>query len=140
MNVDMIKNTNPNAEFDPNSYSQDIEFNKQTSEYKWETTQYKVLERMMAFDNAKTSVTNTKARWDRASYNSSRSSSPARSFVMRGNADSMKPNTLAYNSATLVNVKDHLRRVDDWMANLYPSGYSFSLFKSNFNITIDSEF
>ena len=52
----------------------------------------------------------------------------------------MKPFTLSYSSATLINVKDHMRRVEDRMANLYPSGYSFSLFKSNFNSTIDSEF
>ena len=31
-------------------------------------------------------------------------------------------------------------RIDDWISNLYPSGYSFSLFKSNFTSTIDMEF
>ena len=95
---------------------------------------------MMAFDNAKASVANAKARLDCASQNSCRSSSPARSFVMCSKVDSMKPSTLAYRSATLGNVKDHLRKVDDWMANPYPPGYSFSHFKSNFNSTIDSEF
>ena len=83
----------------------------------------------MVFDNAKTSVATNKTRLDHASQNSSRLSSPTRSFVMRSNADSMKPSTLSYSSATLINVKDHMRRVDNWMANLYPSGYSFSLFK-----------
>ena len=79
---DNTPNSSTNADFDPSDYAQDIEYIKQNSEYKWEVSQSKVLERMMAFDNAKTSVTYTKARWDRASQNSLRSSSPARSFVM----------------------------------------------------------
>ena len=95
---------------------------------------------MLAFDSAKANIANAKSRLDRCSQNSYRSSSPARTFVMRSNADSMKPSTLTYNSATLVNVADHLRRVDDCMQNRYPSGYSFALFKSNFNSTIDEEF
>ena len=94
---------------------------------------------MLAFDSAKASVKDAKSRLDRASQNLSRSSSPSR-FVMRSNADLMKPATLAYISATLVNVADHLRRIGDWMQNMYLSGYSFSLFKSNFNSTINEEF
>ena len=94
---------------------------------------------MLALNSAKASVKDAKSRLDRASQISSRSSSPSR-FVMRSNVDSMKLATLACSSATLVNVADHLRRIDDWMQNMYPSGYTLSLFKSNFNSTIDEEF
>ena len=59
---------------------------------------------------------------------------------MRSNTNSLKPSVLTYASATLNNVKDLFRRVDDWMSNLYPNGYTFALLKSNFNSTVDSEF
>ena len=52
----------------------------------------------------------------------------------------MTPSTLSYSSATLTNVKEHMCQVDDWISNLYPDGYSFSHFKSNFTSTIDIEF
>ena len=33
-----------------------------------------------------------------------------------------------------------MKRVDDWISNLYPNGYSFSHYKSNFTSSIDLEF
>ena len=140
MNADLIQNTSVSQYFDPNIYQPDIAFIRATSEHKWDTIQSELLEGMVALDNAKSTQANTKIRWDRSSANSSRSSSPNRPLIMRSNADSLKPSILTYNNANLLNVKDHLRRVDDWMSNLYPNGYTFSLFKSNFNSKIDSEF
>ena len=75
-----------------------------------------------------------------ASNTSSRNSSPSRPYIMRSNADSMKPPTLSYSSATVSNVKEHMKRVNDWISNLYPNGYSFSHYKSNFTSSTDLEF
>ena len=33
-----------------------------------------------------------------------------------------------------------MRRCEDWIKNLYPNGYTFALYKSNFASTLDSEF
>ena len=70
MNIDLIKNTTLNAEFNPADYEEDIEYVKLKSEYKWEVAQSRFLECKVAFDNAKTTQPNTKFRWDRASQNS----------------------------------------------------------------------
>ena len=140
MNADLIQNTTGSTDFDPTTYEPGIEFIRATSEHTWETVQSQLLQRMVALDNAKSTQANTKLHWDRASANSSRSSSPTRQFVMRSNADSLEPSGLTYASATLNNVKDNLRWVDNWMSNLYPNGYTFALFRSNFNSTVDSKF
>ena len=45
MNVDIIRNTEQTVEFNPNDYTQDIQFMKLTSEYKVETMNSKFQER-----------------------------------------------------------------------------------------------
>ena len=88
----------------------------------------KFFTRKVAFDNAQTIISISKTKLEKAaSTNSSRSSSPVRSYVMRTNADSMKPSTLSYSSANLINVKEHMRCVDDCISNLYPNGYSSTI-------------
>ena len=114
--ADLIESTPASTDFDPNLYQADIDFVRATSEYKWNAEQSKMLQRMMAIDNAKSVQNSTKQRWEK-SNNSSRSASPSHSFVMRSNADSLKPPILSYQSATLLNIKDHLRRCDDWIKN-----------------------
>ena len=102
-----------------------------------ESLQSEFLARKIALQNAQSLIPIAKAKLEKAaSTNSSRSSSPVRSYIMRSNADSMKPSTLSYSSATLTNVKEHMRGVDDWISNLYPYGH----FKSNFTSSIDIEF
>ena len=39
-----------------------------------------------------------------------------------------------------MNVKEHMKRVNNWKSNLYPNGYSFSHYKLNFTATIDIQF
>merc|ERR1711954_132954 len=106
-----------------------------------EALNIKFFEQKVTLNSAQTLISISKTKLEKgASTNSSRSSSPVRSYVTRSNADSMKPSTLSYSSANLINVKEHMHCVDDWISNLYPNGYSFSHFKSNFASTIDIEF
>ena len=56
------------------------------------------------------------------------------------NADSLKPQTLSYSDATVTTVKEHLKRVKDWINNIYPGGYTFPHYLSNFTSTIDCQF
>lgn len=70
----------------------------------------------------------------------SRNSSSSRSGSTRNNVDSMKPSTLVYNTATLVQVSDHLTSVQDWMLNMYPDGETVDMYKSNLNSTLDKDF
>ena len=106
-----------------------------------ESLQSEFLARKIALDNAQSLISIAKTKLEKAaSTNLSRSSSPVRPYIMRSNADSMKPSNLSYSSATISNVKEHMRRVDNWISNIYPNGYSFSHYKSNFTSTIDIEF
>merc|ERR1711954_11545 len=60
--------------------------------------------------------------------------------VVRSNADSMKPHILNYSEATVTTVSEHMRRVQDWVQNMFPNGYSFVNYKSNFISTLDKQF
>ena len=110
MNVDIIENTEQTDEFNPDDYTQDIQFIKLSSECKVEVINSKYLVRKVAFENAKTSVATNQTKLDGASKNPSRSTFSNRSFVMGSNADSMKPSTLSYSSATLISIKDHMKK------------------------------
>ena len=60
--------------------------------------------------------------------------------MVRSNADSLKPQTLSYSAATVTTVKEHMKRVEDWINNIYPGGYTFQHYLSNFMSTIDRHF
>merc|ERR1711954_57589 len=60
--------------------------------------------------------------------------------VVRSNADSMKHQILNNSEATVSTVSEHMRRVQDWVQNMFPNGYSFINYKSNFISTLDKQF
>merc|ERR1711954_354449 len=55
-------------------------------------------------------------------------------------AEAMKPQVLTYSEATVTLVSEHKLRVQDWVHNMFPNGYSFVNYKSNFLTTLDKEF
>ena len=72
-NIDFIENVEELSDFNPKDYSQDINFIRQTSDYKVEAINHKFYERKFAFNNAKTSLSRNKAKLEKeASQNSSR--------------------------------------------------------------------
>ena len=73
------------------------------------------------------------------SASSSRNSPPSRP-VVRSNADSMKPQILNYSEATVTTVAKHMKRVSDWIQNMFPNGYSFVNYRSNFISTLNKQF
>ena len=52
----------------------------------------------------------------------------------------MKPQVLNYSEATVTSVSEHMLRVQDWVQNMFPNGYSFVNYKSNFISTLDKQF
>ena len=139
--MDLIQNTEDLQGFDPDDYEDDIRYINRNTSFKMDSLQSEFITCKIALDNAQSLISMAKAKLEKsASTNSSRNSSPVRPYIMRSNADSMKPSTLSYSSATLSNVKEHMKRVDDWISNLYPNGYSFSHYKSNFTSSIDLKF
>ena len=60
--------------------------------------------------------------------------------MVRSNAESLKPQTLSYSDATVTTVKEHLKRVRDWINNIYPGGYTFPHYLFNFTSTINLAF
>ena len=141
INLDLFDNAEDSNDFHPKDYDEDINYIRKNTEYKMEGLLSEFLAHKIAFNNAQTLISISKSKLEKAaSTNSSRSSSPVRSYIMRSNADSMKPSAISYSAANLINVKEHMRCVDDWISYLYPNGYSFNHFKSNFTSTIDIEF
>ena len=141
INLDLIQNTEDLQGFDPQDYEDDITYIRRNTAFKMESLQSEFLARKIALDNAQSLISIAKTKLEKAaSTNWSRSSSPVRPYIMRNNANSMKPSTLSYSSATLSSVKEHLCRVDDWISNLHRNGYPFSHYKSNFTATIDIKF
>ena len=108
--------------------------------YKFNVLDASISEKMRALDIIKTAISNKIAMNHKDSLPSSRSSSPTRSLNIRTNADSMKPATLSYASATLVLISDHLSSVEDWILNMFPNGSTVNQYKSNLNSTLDQEF
>merc|ERR1712082_149511 len=51
-----------------------------------------------------------------------------------------KPQILNYSEATVTTVSEHMRRVQDWVQNMFPDRYSFINYKSNFITTLDKQF
>ena len=141
INLDLIQNTEDLQGFDPVDYEEDITYFRRNIAFKMDSLQSEFLTCKIALENAQSLISMAKAKMEKsASTSSSRNSSPVRPYIMRSIADSMKPSTLSYSSATLSNVKEHMKRVNDWISSLYPNGYSFSHYKSNFTATIDLKF
>ena len=127
INLDLIQNTEDLQGFDPVDYEEDITYFRRNIAFKMDSLQSEFLTRKIQLENAQSLISMAKAKLEKsASNSSSRNSSPVRPYIMRSNADSLKPLTLSYSSATVSNVKEHMKRVDDWISNLYPNGYSFS--------------
>ena len=79
--------------------------------------------RKIQMENAQSLILLTQAKLEKsASSTSSRNSSPQRSYMVRSNADSLKPQTLSYSAATVTTVKEHMKRVEDCINNIYPGG------------------
>ena len=109
INLDLIKNTEDSQEFNPQDYEEDITYIRRNTAFKMESLQSEFLARKIALDNAQSLISIAKTKLEKAaSTNLSRSSSPVRPYIMRSNADSMKPLTLSYSSAILYNVKEHM--------------------------------
>ena len=141
INLDLIQNTEDLQGFDPDDYEDDITYFRRNIAFKMDRLQSEFLAGKIQLENAQSLISMAKAKMEKsASTSLSRNSSPVRPYIMWSNADSMKPPTLSYSSATVSNVKEHMKRVNDWIPNLYPNGYSFSHYKSNFTSSIDLKF
>ena len=104
-------------EFDVELYRPDLNFITQTNKYKFKVLDASIQAKMRALDIIKKEIqTSIEAN----SLPSSRNSSTTRTGNVRNAVDSMKPQILVYNTATLIQVSDHLTSVRDWMMNMYP--------------------
>ena len=109
--------------------------------YKLEKLQSEFLIRKTDFRNAQALIMLTQSRMEKStSVSSSRNSSPARPYLVRSNVDSLKPPMLTYSEATVTTVKEHLKRVEDWINNIFPGGYTFPHYLSNFMSSVDCQF
>ena len=138
INLDLILNTEDLEGFDPLDYKEDITYFRRNISFKMDSLQSEFLTRKIQLENAQSLISMAKAKMEKsASTSLSRNSSTVRPYIWRRNADSMKHPILAYKAATVSNVKEHMKRVDDWISNLYPNGYSFNCYKSSFTSSID---
>ena len=109
--------------------------------FKIEKLQGDFLTHKIQMENAQALILLTQSKLEKStSGTSSRNSSPQRPYMVCSNADSLKPQTLSYSDATVTTVKEHLKTVKDWMNNIYPGGYTFPHYLSNFTSTIDRQF
>ena len=135
-----FNDVDPQSGADPASYKADLDYILAVSEYKYNQVDNTVTQRMRLVDIAKGSIQTRVAKLQANSQPSSRNNSPNRAFMMRSNADSMKPPLITYSSATLITINDHMRNVLDWIHNMFPWGYSIPQYRSNLNSTLDKEF
>ena len=140
VNLDIIKDFQEIDGFDPDDFSDDIQYTRRNIKYKLEKLQNKFLICKTEIENAQALIVLTESRMQKStSVSSSRNSSPARPLV-RSNADSLKPPMLTYSEATVTTVKEHLQRVEDWINNIFPGGYTFPHYLSNFMSTVNPQF
>ena len=140
VNSEEILNTEEDDNVRPEDYRADVEYIQKMCEYKYNSLDASIAQRMRSLDMVKSAIATKIARIQKGSLPSSRSSSPSRSINIRTNADSMKPATLSYSSATLVSLADHLSSVEDWISNMFPNGFNVTQYRSNLNSTLDTEF
>merc|ERR1711954_535282 len=126
--------------FNAASFKEDIEYTPRSLKFKISKLNTEFLVKKQEIENLQALITMTETRNNEAeSAGSSRNSSPSRQ-VVRSNADSMKPQILNYSEATVTTVSEHMRRVQDWVQNMFPNGYSFVNYKSNFISTLNKQF
>ena len=140
VNLDIIKDFEEIDGFNPNDFTEDIEYTRRNLKYKIEKLQNEFLVRKTEIENAQALIALTESRMQKStSLSSSRNSSPNRPLV-RSNADSLKPPILNYSEASVTTVKEHLQRVSDWVNNIFPGGYTFPNYLSNFISSVDKQF
>merc|ERR1711954_468984 len=133
--LDTLKAYKVSDLFNAVSFKEDIEYTHRSLKFKINKLNTEFLVKKQEIENLQALITMTETRNKEAeSAESSRNSSPSRQ-VVRLNADSMKPQILNYSEATVTTVSEHMRRVQDWVQNMFPNGYSFVNYKSNFITT-----
>merc|ERR1711954_363099 len=126
--------------FNPANFKEDINHTRKSLRFKINKLNSEFIIKEQEIENLQALITMTETRIREAeSASSSRNSSPSRQ-VVRFNADSMKPQILNYSEATVTSVSEHMRRVQDRVQNMFPNGYSFINYKSNFITTLDKQF
>merc|ERR1711954_15076 len=126
--------------FNAANFREDIDHTCKSPRFKINKLNTEFVIKKQEIENLQALITMTETRLREAeSAGSSRNSSPSRP-VVRANADSMKPQILNYSEATVTTVAEHMRRVQDWVQNMFPNGYSFANYKSNFIGTLDKQF
>merc|ERR1711954_283385 len=126
--------------FNPANFKEDIDHTRKSLRFKINELNSEFVMKKQEIENLQALITMTETRIREAeSASSSCNSSPSRP-VVRSNADSMKPQILNYSEATVTTVAEHMRRVSDWVQNMFPNKYSFANYKSNFISTLDKQF
>ena len=114
INLYLIQNIEDFEGFDPREYKEDITYFRRNISYKMDNLQSDFLTRQIQMENAQSLISMAQAKLEKSASNtSSRNSSPLRPYIVHSNADSLKPPTLSYSSATVSTVKEHMKRVDD---------------------------
>ena len=138
--LDILQGYEVSDLFNPANYKDDIDHTRRNLRYKIDKLNTEFIIKKQEIENLQALISMTEARIREAeSASSSRNSSPSRP-VVRSNADSMKPSVLNYSEATVTMVAEHMKRVSDWVQNMFPNGYSFVNYKSNFISTLDKQF
>ena len=140
VNLDILKDFGELDNFNPDDFTEDIEYTRRSLRYKIEKLQKEFLIRKTEIENSQALIALTESRMQKSSsVSSSRNSSPTRPLV-RSNADSLKPPILNHSDASVTRVKEHLQRVSDWVNNIFPGGYNFPNYLSNFISSVDKQF
>ena len=137
--LDLLKDYGESDSFNPTHFSDDIEYTRKNLRYKIDKLQNEFTIRKNEIENYQSLIALAESRIQKSgSVSSSHNSSPARPLV-RSNADSLKPPILNYSEATVTSVAEHLQRVSDWVNNIFPNGYNFPNYLSNFISSIDKQ-
>ena len=84
INLNLIENSEDSTDFHPKDYDKDINYIRKNTEYKMEALHSKFFAHKVAFNHTQTLISISKLKLEKAaSTNSSRSSSPVISYVMR---------------------------------------------------------
>ena len=91
VNSEEILNTEEDDDVRPEDYRADVEYIQKMCEYKYNSLDASIAQRMRSLDMVKSAIATKISRIQKGSLPSSRSSSSSRSINIRTNADSMKP-------------------------------------------------
>merc|ERR1712081_165864 len=138
--LDTLQAYEVNDLFNAANFREDIDHIHKSLKFKIKKSNTEFVIKEQEIENLQALITMTETRIREAeSAGSSHNSSPSRP-VVRLNADSMKPQILNYSEATVTTVAEHMRRVSDWVQNMFPNRYSFANYKSNFISTLNKQF